>query len=120
MNRKELKMNRNKLKKGIDRAPRFVSLQELLSSVCRAAGITEEEICGRSRKALPAAARHVFCYHAAQNGFGRTETARMINRNYSTAVCSIKSFGDLRGHYPIMDRINDRVGVPEGRDSMGE
>jgi chromosomal replication initiation ATPase DnaA len=96
---------------GKDGKPRDAILHGILKAVCKAAGVTEEEMCGQSRKAMPAAARHVFCFHAAEKGFTRTETGRIINRNYSTVIHSLKTFQSQSGHFPMMDGINNRLNV---------
>jgi hypothetical protein len=103
-------VKRKKPQKGAEGlTPEAMRLRRILKTVCMAAGVTEAEICGKSRKEPFAAARHVFCFHASANGFTAMETGRMINRGSPSVIYNIRAFRNLSGHFPLMDEIGERM-----------
>jgi chromosomal replication initiation ATPase DnaA len=84
-------------------------LNNLLCDVCRAAGISEQQILSRSRPDPIVAARHAFCAYAEMRGFSRRQIADTLGRTYSTVMHSQKAFRNLRGRFPLMDHIYNKL-----------
>jgi chromosomal replication initiation ATPase DnaA len=80
-------------------------MNEILKRVCEVAGITEEEIKGRSKECRIVIPRHVFVHYAVEAGYGKKEAGIFINRTYSTAIKSFRIFEDLKGRFRLLDEI---------------
>jgi chromosomal replication initiation ATPase DnaA len=83
-------------------------MEKILKNVCKAAGVTENDIRGRSRKQHIAVPRHVFVHYAFKAEYGRASIALFINRTHSTVRHSLQAYNDLKGHFKLLDNIDER------------
>jgi hypothetical protein len=73
-------------------------MQEVIDIVCKAFGVTEEEVRGPNRIKRIAHARHAYCYlcNKLDPMITLKEVGDTISRDHSTVINSIKKTGDLR------------------------
>ena len=71
-------------------------LLELLDAVCRARGVTREELCGRGRTKNVALARQELWWHLRRHpGMSYDEIGRLFDRNRTTIMGGVRAY--LRG-----------------------
>lgn len=76
--------------------PDGATLAGLLSRVAEAAGVTEDDLSGPSRKERIVAARQIFCCAAlAQNRWTAREIGKAVQRDHSTVSYSRKTVDDM-------------------------
>jgi chromosomal replication initiation ATPase DnaA len=75
-------------------------LLDLLDSVCRARGVTREELCGRRRTKNVVFARQELWWHLRRHpGMSYDEIGRLFDRNRTTIMGGVRSY--LRASPPL-------------------